>query len=94
MGAATGIVGYLGGSLLAPLHVDILGYKLTSALIFDVGVYLAVLGVILASFNLLGRPRTAGGASGDAAADAPAPPPGPGEPAEPAEPSAREESVR
>ncbi|MFN7245029.1 MAG: hypothetical protein ACK4M5_17535, partial [Dietzia cercidiphylli] len=30
---------------------------LTTALVFDVGVYLAVVGVVLAAFNLLGLPR-------------------------------------
>lgn len=55
VGVSTGLFGFIGGSFLAPLHVDILGYKLTSALIFDVGVYLAVVGIVLATFNLMGR---------------------------------------
>ncbi|MFW2513449.1 DUF4040 family protein [Demequina sp. SO4-13] len=57
VGTGTGLLGLLEGSFLAPLSVDILGYKLTSALVFDVGVYLAVIGVVLAAFNLLGLPR-------------------------------------
>jgi multicomponent Na+:H+ antiporter subunit A len=55
--AGTGAAGYLDGSFLAPLHVDVLGVKLTSALVFDVGVYLTVIGVVLAALNLLGRRR-------------------------------------
>ncbi|HSP52133.1 MAG TPA: DUF4040 family protein [Cryobacterium sp.] len=50
----TGILGYADGSFLRPLHADVLGMHLTTALLFDVGVYLAVIGVILASLNLLG----------------------------------------
>ncbi|MGO1173314.1 MAG: DUF4040 family protein [Actinomycetaceae bacterium] len=86
VGAATGLVGYVDGSFLAPLHVDILGYRLTSALVFDIGVYLAVIGLVLASFNLLGRPRTA------PAPDRSEPPaPEPDEPAhEPRQPASKE----
>lgn len=54
---ATGFLGYVEGSFLAPLHFDVLGMHLTTALIFDVGVYLAVIGVVLAALNLLGLPR-------------------------------------
>ncbi|KAA9392893.1 DUF4040 family protein [Kocuria coralli] len=53
--AGTGFMGYLEGSFLTPLHTEVLGVKLTSPLLFDVGVYLGVLGVMLAAFNLLGR---------------------------------------
>ncbi len=55
VGTATGLVGFLDGSFLRPLHGEVLGTSLTTALVFDVGVYLAVVGVVLASFNLLGR---------------------------------------
>nr|WP_286216642.1 hydrogen gas-evolving membrane-bound hydrogenase subunit E [Demequina sediminis] len=55
VGAGAGFVGYFDGSFLAPMSTYILGYKLTSSLVFDVGVYLAVIGVILAAYNLLGR---------------------------------------
>lgn len=55
VGVGTGLLGYADGSFLQPLHAEVLGLKLTTALIFDVGVYLAVIGVVLASFNLLGR---------------------------------------
>ncbi|OLT46220.1 hypothetical protein BJF85_17445 [Saccharomonospora sp. CUA-673] len=54
---ATGFLGYADGSFLRPLHAELFGMKLTSALVFDVGVYLAVIGVVLAAFNLLGRQR-------------------------------------
>lgn len=61
VGVGTGFLGYLDGSFLRPLHPEIFGYQTTTALVFDVGVYLAVIGVILASFNLLGRPPKRGG---------------------------------
>ncbi|NYD67963.1 DUF4040 family protein [Agromyces atrinae] len=53
----TGLAGYGDGSFLRPLHVDVLGVKLTTALVFDVGVYLTVVGVVLAALNLLGVDR-------------------------------------
>jgi len=55
LGAATGFLGYFEGSFLTPLHAELLGVKLTTALVFDMGVYLAVIGIVLAAFNLLGR---------------------------------------
>ncbi|MGB3686633.1 MAG: DUF4040 family protein [Ornithinimicrobium sp.] len=42
------------GSFLQPIHGEILGYKWTSAILFDLGVYAAVLGLVMAAFNLLG----------------------------------------
>ncbi|BBF99001.1 MULTISPECIES: hydrogen gas-evolving membrane-bound hydrogenase subunit E [Pseudonocardia] len=54
--AATGLLGLLDGSFLRPLHADVLGVHLSTALVFDVGVYLAVLGVVVAGLNLLGSP--------------------------------------
>lgn len=56
-GTVTGFLGYVDGSFLTPLHADLLGVHLTTALLFDVGVYLAVVGVVLTALNLLGRPR-------------------------------------
>ncbi|RUQ96895.1 DUF4040 family protein [Labedella endophytica] len=53
----TGFAGYLDGSFLRPLHLDILGAKVTTALVFDVGVYLTVIGVVLTALNLLGVDR-------------------------------------
>lgn len=58
VGSVTGLVGFVDGSFLRPLHGEVLGVSLTTALIFDVGVYLAVIGVVLASFNLLGKQET------------------------------------
>lgn len=55
VGAGTGFLGYTRGSFLASLHTEVLGVPVTSALVFDIGVYLAVIGVVLAAFNLLGR---------------------------------------
>ncbi|GLU47816.1 DUF4040 family protein [Nocardiopsis ansamitocini] len=55
---ATGFAGYADGSFLRPLHADIWlpggGFHFTTALVFDVGVYLAVVGVLLTALNRLG----------------------------------------
>lgn len=59
LATVTGFLGFAEGSFLTPLHFDVLGLHLTSALLFDVGVYLAVIGVVLAALNLLGLPREA-----------------------------------
>ncbi|AUS79829.1 DUF4040 domain-containing protein [Actinoalloteichus sp. AHMU CJ021] len=55
----TGVAGYLEGSFLRPVHLDIPlpwggEYHFTSALVFDVGVYLAVIGVVVTALNRLG----------------------------------------
>ncbi|MGB5951153.1 MAG: hydrogen gas-evolving membrane-bound hydrogenase subunit E, partial [Ornithinimicrobium sp.] len=51
----TGVWGLLAkGSFLEPITGKILGYKWTSAIVFDLGVYAAVLGLVIAAFNLLG----------------------------------------
>jgi multicomponent Na+:H+ antiporter subunit A len=42
------------GSFLAPISGDVGGLYLTSALLFDLGVYSAVLGLVMEAFNLLG----------------------------------------
>lgn len=55
VGAGTGLVGYVEGSYLTPVKVDVLGLDVTTALVFDLGVYLAVIGIVLTAFNLLGR---------------------------------------
>lgn len=54
VGAVTGLFGYLDDSFLAPLHFDVFGVSMTSTLIFDLGVYFGVVGVVLAALNLLG----------------------------------------
>lgn len=51
----TGLIGYAKGSFLTPIHMEIFGWHTTTALVFDLGVYLSVIGVILAALNLLGR---------------------------------------
>ena len=53
----TGLLGFVEGSFLKPLDTHIFGLHLSTALLFDLGVYLAVIGMILAAFNLLGMPR-------------------------------------
>ncbi|WP_017607355.1 DUF4040 family protein [Nocardiopsis xinjiangensis] len=55
----SGLLGFFEGSFLLPLHAEIPlpggdYYHFTTALIFDVGVYLAVVGVLLAALNELG----------------------------------------
>ncbi|ASO21647.1 multicomponent Na+:H+ antiporter subunit A [Actinoalloteichus hoggarensis] len=68
--AGSGLLGYFDGSLLRPLHADIWmpwgDFHFTTALVFDVGVYLAVIGVLLTALNQLGpqQPRSAGVRSG------------------------------
>lgn len=53
--ALTGVLGMvLAGSFLEPIAGYVLGIKLTTSMLFDVGVYLAVLGLVMAAFNLLG----------------------------------------
>lgn len=59
LGAGTGFLGYLEGSYLTPVHFEIFSIHLTTALVFDVGVYLAVIGIVLTALNLLGRPYVA-----------------------------------
>ncbi|WP_017613919.1 DUF4040 family protein [Nocardiopsis salina] len=55
----SGLLGYFDGSFLRPLHTELdlpLGdyAHITTALVFDVGVYLGVVGVILTALNQLG----------------------------------------
>ncbi len=58
----TGLWGLLvEGSFLAPISGDVGSLYLTSALLFDLGVYAAVLGLVMEAFNLLGA---AGGREG------------------------------
>lgn len=54
IGVVTGLAGFVDGSFLLPLHAYLGGVHLTTALVFDVGVYLAVLGVIMAAIDRLG----------------------------------------
>jgi multicomponent Na+:H+ antiporter subunit A len=49
----------IGSPFLTPLHGEIAGIKLTSSLLFDVGVYLFVLGLVIAAVDRLGAPGRA-----------------------------------
>ncbi|MDO4685077.1 MAG: DUF4040 family protein [Corynebacterium sp.] len=56
-----GILGYFHDSFLAPIHGYIFGEHFTTSMIFDVGVFLAVLGMLTVAVNDLGgylRPGT------------------------------------
>jgi len=72
IGVVTGLAGFVDGSFLLPLHAYLGDLHLTTALVFDVGVYLAVLGVIMAAVDRLGGDDRSDEATGPAA------PPGPG----------------
>lgn len=50
----TGVLGFTQGSFLAPLHFYIGSVHISTSLIFDVGVYLAVLGLIVVVINQMG----------------------------------------
>ncbi len=51
----TGVLGLaLGDSFLEPLHGEVAGVHLVTSMLFDVGVYLAVIGLVMLGFNLLG----------------------------------------
>ncbi|MCI1255483.1 DUF4040 family protein [Corynebacterium provencense] len=53
----TGLVGYLapeGAGFLTPLHGEFAGQHLTTSLVFDAGVYLAVIGTVMTVVNMLG----------------------------------------
>ena len=56
LAAVIGFVGLAKGSFLYPIKFEVLGYEASTALLFDLGVYLAVFGVVLAAINLLGAP--------------------------------------
>ncbi|GAB3723091.1 DUF4040 family protein [Nocardiopsis oceani] len=70
----SGVLGYVDGSFLRPLHADIPlawggSFHFTTAFLFDIGVYLAVVGVLLTALNELGMDRggdPANGTSGSA----------------------------
>lgn len=56
---ATGIVGLAAkGSFLEPLHGYLGPVHVSSSMVFDVGVYMAVVGLIMVAFNLLGTSAT------------------------------------
>lgn len=49
-----GFIGMAKGSFLYPIHGHVLGQHLTTSLVFDAGIYLAVLGMLTAAVNYLG----------------------------------------
>ncbi|MEU3229598.1 DUF4040 family protein [Nocardiopsis alba] len=60
--AFSGFLGFVDGSFLKPLHAEIPlawgdYFHFTTAFVFDVGVYLAVIGVLLTALNELGLER-------------------------------------
>lgn len=63
----TGLIGYADSSFLQPLYGKVAGTKLSTSLLFDVGVYAAVLGLVMVAFDRLGA-----AAPPDAPAEGPA----------------------
>ncbi|WP_258933794.1 hypothetical protein [Nesterenkonia pannonica] len=65
VGAATGLFGFIEGSYLRPIVIaegltwvpwgTDAGFTLTTALVFDVGIYLAVVGTVLVALDRLGQ---------------------------------------
>jgi len=53
---ASGLLGYADSAFLQPLYGKVAGTKLSTSLIFDVGVYAAVLGLVMVAFDRLGSP--------------------------------------
>lgn len=66
LAVVTGLIGLVfAGSFLQPMHAEFAGQHWTTSMIFDLGVYLAVLGLMLLSFNLLGVSDSAATPAGD-----------------------------
>ena len=76
LGSAVGIYGLVDGSFLKPIYLDIFGFELNTSLLFDIGVYFAVLGLILGAFNMLGSERGLAKAIETPPEPVPGPPPG------------------
>ena len=51
---SSGFLGLLEGGFLYAIHGEILGEHMTTSLIFDGGIYLAVLGMLTMAINALG----------------------------------------
>ena len=60
---ASGLLGYADSSFLQPLYGTVAGTKLSTSLIFDVGVYAAVLGLVMVAFDRLGATPPDGSAT-------------------------------
>ena len=65
MAAGSGLLGFASEGFLTPLHAYALGVHLSSSMIFDAGVYLAVLGLVMVAVNLLGTSAAVGGPDGE-----------------------------
>ena len=61
----SGVLGFLHDGFLEPLHGYLLGQHVSTSMIFDLGVYLAVLGLVMVAVNLLGAGATTGEKSGE-----------------------------
>ena len=60
LAVGTGLVNQLfTGTYMEPQHGYILGVHVSSSLVFDLGVYLAVIGLLLLTFNVLGTSQPA-----------------------------------
>jgi multicomponent Na+:H+ antiporter subunit A len=57
---AAGFLGYTSGQFLEPLYGYLGPIGLYSSMLFDVGVYTAVLGLVMVAFNVLGTPSDQG----------------------------------
>ena len=51
---ASGFLGFIEGGFMYAIHGEIAGEHMTTSLIFDFGIYLAVLGMVTAAINALG----------------------------------------
>ncbi|MGP6175570.1 DUF4040 family protein [Corynebacterium sp. A21] len=89
---SAGLAGYAEGGFLTPLYAEFLGQHWTTSLVFDGGIFLAVLGMLTAAINALGgylRPGADSVAeldyarSGGLLPDTPAPKPPAGQVVEP-----------
>ncbi|WP_114854049.1 DUF4040 family protein [Brachybacterium sp. YJGR34] len=56
----SGVLGFAAEGFLEPLHGYLLGVHVSSSMIFDLGVYLAVLGLVMVAVNLLGTSAAVG----------------------------------
>lgn len=60
VGAVTGMFGFLEGSFLRPFDINLGFTTMTSTLVFDLGVYLGVIGIVVAAINILGTEDSRG----------------------------------
>lgn len=60
LAVGTGLTGFLNGGFLTPIRGEVAGQHLTTSLLFDAGVYLAVIGTVIVVVNTLGGPGRPG----------------------------------